>query len=155
MPSFIDTIENEAATSVEDIKDVPPFPKGTYLFAIVGNYSRVESKSEKKTPGMEWTLRPMQPIDVDPEELQTFLDATKKSLFDNTMKHTIWDSAYALSATRDFLIAFGANPKSSTKEACAELPGKQAYGTIVHRPFTDRSNIARFRAEFGSFAIAD
>ena len=56
MPNLHELIEQEAKTNLEDIKEVPPIPVGSYLSQIVGNYENVTS-TRKQTAGIQFTVR--------------------------------------------------------------------------------------------------
>lgn len=149
MPNLVDLIE--ANVNVEDIKDVPPMPVGSYLVQFVGHYEKVKS-AQKQTDGVQFTLRFLQARDdVDQDQLATFLDATNGTLANTTMKHTIYESPYAQQNLRDILLA--AECSGPTKQALAELPGRQVLVNITHRPF-ERDGQMRLQAQIGSFARA-
>lgn len=151
MPNLIDIIEQEANTNIEDIKDVPPIPVGSYLVQIVGHYEMVKS-TQKQTDGLQFTLRFLQARDdVDRDSLSAYLDAAGSRLSDVTMKHTIYDSPYAKQSIRDVLLAAGC--EGPLKQALADVPGKQMIVNVTHRPF-ERDGQMRLQAQIGSFARA-
>ena len=154
MTSFVDIV-NAENTALDEIKDVPPLPVGSYLVMVNGNYEAVKS-GQKQTDGMQFNLRVLQAReDVDPEALSAHLEASNRTLMDITLKHTIWDSPYALTSLRDFLRdTLQINGSLPPKQALAEVPGKQFIVSMIHRPFTDNSGNARLRAEIGSTARA-
>lgn len=148
MPSFIDIVENENI-SKDDIKDIPPLPFGHYLAMVQGTHENVIS-NEKKTPGMRFKLRLLQPRDdVDSEALAAHLEASRRDkLMDVELEYTIWESPFALQNLRDFIYdSLGVDGALPIRQALAEAPGKDLVVQIVHRPFTDNQGNARLRAE--------
>lgn len=155
MPSLVDIVNADSTTTLDEIKDVPPLPTGSYLAMVVGNYEAVKS-NQKQTDGLQFTLRLVQARDdVDQDALQGHLEASNRGLMDVTLRHTIWDSPYALTSLRDFLRdALGIDGNLPPRQALAEVPGRQLVVNIIHRPFTDNAGNARLRAEIGSTARA-
>lgn len=150
MPNFIEIAENE---TVEDIKDVPPLPVGSYLALVSGPHEMVVS-SQQKTDGCQITYRLVQARDdVDIEALGAYLEASNQQLRDVQMRETIWESPYAKTNLRDRLVAMDLG-KLPLKQALGEIPGKEVLLTITHRPFTDRGGNARLRAEISGVAKA-
>lgn len=148
MPSFIDIVENEEI-SKDDIKDVPPLPFGHYLAMVQGPHENTIS-NEKKTPGMRFKLRLLQPRDdVDSEALAAFIEASRRDkLMDIELDYTIWESPFALQNLRDFVYdSLGVDGTLPIRQALAEVPGKDLIVQIIHRPFTDNQGNARLRAE--------
>lgn len=154
MPSFVDIVNTEN-TALDEIKDVPPLPTGSYLAMIAGNYEAVKS-TQKQTDGMQFNIRLIQAReDVERTSLEEHLSASNRALMDVQIKHTIWDSPYALTALRDFLRdTLGIDGSLPPRQALAEVSGKELIVNIIHRPFTDNSGQARLRAEIGSTARA-
>ena len=152
MPNLVELIEQNAAVNLEDIKDVPPIPVGNYLAQIVGNYEMTQS-SRKQTDGTQFTLRLLQPRDdVDRASLDAYLTAANVNLADVTLRHTIWDSPYALPQLRDFLRAAGC--EGELKYALSNIPGKQLVVTITHRIADSNDGTKRLMAQIGGVARA-
>ena len=153
MPNLHEMIEEQGRTDVEDIKEVPPIPPGSYLCQIVGNYENIIS-GRKQTPGVQFTLRLVSADnDVDTGQLQEYLSATGQKLHDITIRHTIWDSPYAMQTLTHFLkdtLGIG----GPLKEALSRVPGQQLTATISHRPLTGDDGSVRLMAQVASTARA-
>ena len=153
MANLFERIAQEANTNVEDIKEVPPVPTGTYLAQIAGNYEQTTS-TQKQTQGLQFNIRLISAMeDVDQSKLAEFLDATQQRLNDVSVRHTIWDSGYAVSSLGNFLNnTLGI--RGPLREALAQVPGKQLMVTITHRAMTSDNGTARLLAQVGSTARA-
>ena len=148
MANFMDAIDS--AKKLDDIKDVPPVPVGTYLLMVSGHPEKI--KAQTGTEGLSFKMKFLQPRDdVDPQSLKLFLEATEKGLSEFEMPNTIYDSPYAEQNLRDFLKALGIPGNKGLKQAIAEAPGAQCLGHIRHRPSQDGS---RLMANFDRFAKA-
>jgi hypothetical protein len=153
MPNLHELIEQEARTNLDDIKDVPPLPPGDYLAQVVGNHENVIS-SRKQTAGVQFTLRLLQANEsVDRDRLDSFLATSNQSLRDVTIRHTFWDSPYAMSSLRSFLKDSLAI-HGELKEALSNVPGKQLVVTITHRSQQSDDGSMRLIAQIGSTARA-
>lgn len=154
MPTLEELVTSNATK--EDIKDVPPLPVGTYLAMTVGPHQMVKS-TQKQTPGVEFTIRLLQPRDdVDQESLQAHLSAASRTLPDVTLKHTIWDSPYAATALRDFVYeTLAIEDSMPIKQALSETPGRNFLLHMKHRPFDAGGGVMRIRAEIDSTARAE
>ncbi len=141
---------------LDDIKDVPPLPAGTYFAQVVGPHEMITS-SAKQTPGAQITLRLLQTKDdVDADALKTHLEASNRNLQDVTMKHTFWDSPYLEQSLRDFFRnGMGFDGDWSIPQCFANLPGKNVLAHVKHRPIRSNDGTMRISAEIDSFARAD
>lgn len=156
MPSLTEIIETEAAnTSLDDIKDVPPIPVGSYLCQIVGHHENVKS-SRQQTDGIRFKVRFLQAReDVEVEKLAEHLEASNRTLGDVTMNMDIWESPYALSSLRSLLRdTLGIDGSLGLKQALAEVPGKQFIATVTHRAVQSDGGVMRLAAQIGSTARA-
>jgi hypothetical protein len=153
MPNLHELLEQEARTNLQDIKEVPPIPVGSYLAQIVGNYENVTS-TRKQTPGLQFTIRLISAgEDVDSDALRKFLEASNQSLHDVVIKHTIWESPYAMTALKALLLnTLGLS--GTLKEALARIPGQQLIVSITHRPTQSDDGTMRLMAQIGSTARA-
>ena len=153
MPNLHELIEQEAKTNLEDIKEVPPIPVGSYLSQIVGNYENVTS-TRKQTAGIQFTVRLISAMqDVDQDALRDYLDASNQTLHDVTIRHTIWESPYAMVALKTFLLnTLGLS--GPLKESLARVPGQQLIASITHRPMQSDDGTMRLMAQIGSTARA-
>ncbi len=139
MPNFMEAIDS--SKKLDDIRDVPPIPVGTYLVMGNGHAEKVKS-TQKGTDGLAFKVKFLQPReDVDPTSLQAFLSASEKSLADHEMTSTIWESPYAEQNLRDLLKAAGIKGSLGIKQAIAEYPGSQFLVHIRHRPSQDGSRL--------------
>lgn len=153
MPFLADLVTSAAAK--DDIKDVPPLPTGTYLALIVGNHEMIKAKTG--TDGIQFEYRLVQAgEDVDPVELDTHLTARNASLHEVTGKHTIYDSAYAGSALRDFIYdALAIDANLPMKQALAEIPGRNFSIHFRHSPYKTPSGEMKMRTEIDKTFAAD
>lgn len=154
MPFLADLVTSNAAK--DDIKDVPPLPAGTYLALIVGNHEMVKS-NEKQTDGVQFEYRLVSASeDVDRDELDAHLTARNCSLHEITQKHTIWDSAYAGTALRDFIYdALAIDEKLPMKQALAEVPGRNFSIHFRHKPYKAPNQEMKMRAEIDKTFAAE
>jgi hypothetical protein len=154
--SLLEIIQNEANTTLDQIKDAPPLAKGHYYAQVVGNAEEIES-GRKGTPGLQFTLRLLSAKeDVDQQELEEHLDATKRKLSDVQVRHTIWQSPYFLQSLRDMLLnVLDVDGGVPLPQALAEVPGRNLIVEIIHRPFKDESGMARLRSDIGGLAKSD
>lgn len=153
MPSLEDLVTSNATK--DEIKDVPPIPVGTYLAMIVGQHEM--RKAQTGNSGVEWTCRFISAKDdVDQERLKEHLEASDRGLNEVTIKHAIWDSAYAAQQIRDFVYdTLDIDPQMPLKQAMAEAAGKNFYMSITHRPTQGRDGVARLQAQINGTAKAD
>jgi len=153
MPNLHELIEQEAKTNIEDIKEVPPIPVGSYLAQIVGNYENVTS-ARKQTAGVQFTVRLISAMeDVDQDALHDYLDATNQTLHDVTIRYTIWESPYAMSTLKTFLLnSLGLS--GPLKESLSRVPGQQLIASITHHPMQSDDGTMRLMAQIGSTARA-
>jgi hypothetical protein len=153
MPSLAELVTSNAAK--DDIKDVPALPGGTYLALIVGNHEMI--KAQTGTDGIQFMFRLVSASDdVDASELEAHLSARDCSLHDITMKHTIYDSAYAGTALRDFVYdALSINESMPLKQALAEVPGRNFNVHFRHKPFKAPNDEMKMRAEIDKTFAAD
>lgn len=153
MPNLHELIEQEARTSLENIKEVPPLPTGSYLAQVVGTYENIIS-SRKQTPAIQFTIRLISASeDVDRGALDEYLTASNQSLHDVQIKHTIWESPYAMSTLKAFLMqTLGLS--GNLKEALSQVPGRQLIANVIHRPIQADDGTMRLMAQIGSTARA-
>src|SRR5947208_2422165 len=143
MPNMLEIIENDS-TPLEDVKDVPPLPAGTYLAQIVGHAEFIKS-SQKQTNGIQFTVRLLQPRDdVDRDRLNNYLEAANRTIGDVQLKHTIWESPYWDQNLKRFLVdSLDISPKLGRKEALSEVPGKQLNVSLINRSSTSQDGTVR------------
>lgn len=153
MPNLHELVEQEAQTNLSDIKEVPPIPVGSYLAQIVGYHENVTS-TRKQTAGIQFTVRLISAgEDVDRDALNSYLEASNQKLGDVTIRHTIWESAYAMTTLKAFLQnTLGLN--GGLKEALSRVPGQQLIVSITHRPMQSDDGTMRLMAQIGSTARA-
>lgn len=145
-----------STTRLDDIKDVPPIPTGTYYAQINGAHEMIKS-TQKQTDGLQFTMRLLQARDdVDKEALSAHLEAANRSLTDVQMKYTFWDSPYVETSLRDFFrntMAFDGD--NSISQSLAQCPGKNLLVHVKHRPIRANDGTMRIAAEIDSTANAD
>lgn len=154
MPNMLEIIENDS-TPVEDIKEVPPLPHGTYLAQVVGQCEFVKS-SQKQTDGIQFNIRLLNARDdVDSERLATHLEASNRHLGDVTLKYTIWESPYWDQNLKRFLQDTLEIPGTYTrKQSLSEVAGKQLNVSIINRTQTGQDGTVRLVHDIGSTARA-
>lgn len=145
-----------STTRLDDIKDIPPLPFGTYYAQIVGPHEMIRSK-EKQTAGAEITLRFLQAKDdVGQDALKAHLEASNRNLADVTMKYVFWDSPYLEQSLRDFFRGpMGFDGDWSIAQGFANIPGKNLLVSIKNKPFRANDGSMKLRAEIDGFARAD
>jgi hypothetical protein len=145
-----------STTRLDDIKDIPPIPQGTYLVQINGPHEMIKS-TQKQTDGAQINLRLLQARDdVDPDALRAHLDAANRSLMDVQLRYTFWDSPYLEQSLRDFFRnAMGFDGDWSVSQCFANIPGKQVLAHVRHRPVRSNDGTMRISAEVDSFASAE
>ena len=143
-------------TRLDDIKDVPPIPAGTYLAQVSGPHEMIKS-GQKQTDGAQITLRLLQARDdVDRDALQVHLEASNRSLTDVQLKYTFWDSPYLEQSLRDFFRnAMEFDGDWSVPQCFANIPGKNVLAHVRHRPIKGNDGTMRIAAEVDTFAKAD
>ena len=153
MPNLHELIEQEARTNLENIKEVPPIPVGSYLAQVVGPHENVTS-GRKQTAGIQFNVRLISAGgDVDRDSLGQYLEASNQNLHDVTIKHTIWESPYAMSTLKAFLMQ-SLELQGNLKEALSQVPGRQFIMHITHRPIQSDDGTMRLLAQIGSTARA-
>ena len=154
MPNLHELIEQEARTNLENIKEVPPLTVGSYLAQVVGPHENITS-SRKQTAGIQFTIRLISAgEDVDRGSLDNFLTASNQSLHDITIKHTIWESPYAMQTLKALLMQT-LELQGNLKEALSQVPGRQMIVNITHRPIQSDDGTMRLMAQIGSTARAN
>ena len=153
MPNLHELIEQEARTNLENIKEVPPLPTGNYLAQVVGPHENVVS-GRKQTAGIQFNVRLISAgEDVDRDTLGQYLEATNQNVGDVTIRHTIWESPYAMSTLKSFLMQ-SLELQGNLKEALSQVPGRQFILHITHRPIQSDDGTMRLMAQIGSTARA-
>ena len=157
-PKTMSTFESilTSTTRLDDIKDVPPIPAGTYFTQIVGPHEMIKS-NQKQTDGAQVTLRLLQPKDdVDADALKTHLEASNRALSDVQLKYTFWDSPYLEQSLRNFFRdAMGFDGDWSVPQCFANIPGKNVLVHVKHRPVRSNDGTMRIAAEVDTFARAE
>lgn len=146
-----------STTRLDDIKDIPPIPAGTYFTQIVGPHEMIKSNPPKLTNGAQMQLRLLQAKDdVDPDALKAHLEAANRNLQDVTLKYTFWDSPYLEQSLRNFFRdAMGFDGDWSIPQCFANIPGKNVLAHVRHRPIRSNDGTMRIAAEVDTFARAD
>lgn len=145
-----------STTRLDDIKDVPPIPAGTYFTQIVGPHEMIKS-NQKQTDGAQVTFRLLQAKDdVDADALKAHLEASNRALSDVQLKYTFWDSPYLEQSLRNFFRdAMGFDGDWSVPQCFANIPGKNVLVHVKHRPVRSNDGTMRIAAEVDTFARAE
>lgn len=125
MPDFNELLSMSADEAVKP----PPMPAGSYIF-IVKDYETVES-SQKKTPGIQFTATPVEPLDdVDTELLP-------ENYRDRKMNVTHWITENAMWRLREFLEHCGLEVEGRAfTDLIPEAVNQQFVGHVVQEPST-------------------
>lgn len=123
-------------TKAGDVKKPKPFPVGHYLWAVNG-FAVVES-SKKKTPGIEFEVKMLEPMDdVDQEELAEVKNANERK-----KRLTFWITEDSLWRLTDFLDVLGVNdPERTIEELIPETVGCQFIAAIQHEPIEGSTDV--------------
>lgn len=136
MPNFQDILNQKAS----DIEKPKPLPVGMYLCIVNGPVEFPEEGiGQKQTPAAIVQLRPLQSMqDVDQEAL-----AEAGGLSEKSIRHTLWLSKDAQWRTKEFMEHCGLDTANgaSLGELFAQLPNRQVYVTLRHRPAKDGSQL--------------
>lgn len=139
---------------VEDAVPEPLLPRGMWKFLILK--SKGVQSSKKGTPGVEFTLRPIEPgPDVDPTDRDAYfaqLQTGNYKFDDVTKTDQFWisDNQYTLVRLRQFIEKAGVNITGRTFEECIpDTNGLQIWGTVVWEPIEGRPG--DFRDKIGSY----
>ena len=145
-----------STTRLDDIKDIPPVPAGTYFTQLVGPHEMIKS-NQKQTAGAQITLRLLQAKDdVDPDALKAHLEASNRNLTDVQLKYVFWDSAYLEPSLRNFFRnAMGFDGDWSVAQCFANIPGKNVLAHVKHRLMTSNDGTPRIMAEVDTFGRAE
>jgi hypothetical protein len=136
------TVEELENTPMEQFKEPPLMPVGTYLVGIIGEPERITS-TQKQTPGRKllykfWQARD----DVDADDLQKVLAESEQSLSDVEMSDTFYFTEKSMFMWKNLCTKVLDIPQDYTvKQAAAEMPGKQLLIHIRHRPRNDGSGL--------------
>jgi hypothetical protein len=136
-----------------DFNFPPPLPQGGYHCVVMKLPEQIIS-SQKKTPGFEFTLKPIAALaDVDEEEL-----AELGGLDGKTIKHTMWISQdpgkqeTTIAMLREFLEHCGIDPEGKSVNAMIdEVPNAEVIVFMKHEPLQGRDG---FRAVVAKTAPA-
>lgn len=118
------------STPASDAVAPPPFPEGGYHCVVAGLPEQIES-SEKKTPGLRFTLKPIGvDEDVDEDELEEIGGIEGK-----TIRNDVWVTPASAFMLREFLEACGIESEGkSLSEMVDECPNKEVWVFIKHKP---------------------
>jgi hypothetical protein len=129
VPSFAEILDR----SVVDIDEPKLLPEGKYL-CIVDAFTKFEKIGKNNTNCVNFTLTPMQAIDVEPGALAEALNGA--TLHSRKIFHRMFiteDAAYRL---KNFLCDLGI-PPTNLREMISEVGGRQVKITLAHRPSLD------------------
>jgi hypothetical protein len=150
MPDFSNL--QRPAKSVERPKTIPA---GTFIFTVLG-YTTGES-AQKKTPKIEFTVRPTQALDdVDEAELAEF--GGMEALQRKTMRLIFYTTDDALFRLTDFLVDdLGLDAELDILQLLPEAVHQSFAGNVTHSLVAPQKpgDEPWVRAEIGSTAPAD
>lgn len=118
MSSLTDVL-NKRARDIDAPKALPP---GTYLGIVDGNFTEVQSQ-EKRTPGAQFMIRLLQPINVSDDKAL----AEAGGCVGKTVRHTLYVTENSEFFLKSFLVDhLGIDEGDKTiAELLSEAPGKQ------------------------------
>jgi hypothetical protein len=137
-PSFADVLEESAR---EKVRQVSPLPEGTYL-CIVEDY-QLANFGEDKTPCVDFILKPLEVINVDPEQLDQAAEIVEigKERIRHRVFVTVFGSQECNSKSLWKLVKFLAQDlevsTGTLVEAIMNAVGKQVIVTIEHQKAPD------------------
>lgn len=121
------------SVSTDEIKKPEPLPQGTYLCQVKA-HEYGETKSDKKTPFVLYTLIPLEPKeDVDQDELMTALQG--KQIGEKQLRYTFYLSKDAQYRCLDFLKKCGVDTAGLSLGQCIpEATGKVILVSVDKKP---------------------
>jgi hypothetical protein len=132
-PSFEEILNRPVA----DVDEPKLLPVGKYL-CIVDGFPKFEKVGRNQTDSVNFTLTPMQAIDVAPGALAEALNGatlhSKKIYFRQFITE---DSLYRV---KNFLCDLGI-PPTTLREMFSEVGGRQVVITLGHRPSLDGTRL--------------
>jgi hypothetical protein len=136
MNTFSDILKRRAA----DIEPPKPLPAGVYSAVVDGPFRQVESK-EKKTPGIEFTFRLIEPVSVNDMDMLVKAGGCAGK----TMRHTFYISENNEWRLQQFLVNhLGIEAEDKTIEQCLiEASGRSVAVVIKNEVRTAANGEAR------------
>ena len=130
MASFEEILD----TQVTEVKMPPPLPVGMYLTIVDGLPTQTEV-GQNQTKVVDFNLKILQPqADVSQDEI----NAIEGGVVGKNIRARFFLTDSAIFMLDRFLFEhLGIELGKSRKQAIAEAPGKQVYGTIRHTPRQD------------------
>jgi hypothetical protein len=115
--------------NVDEIKPPPLLPEGTYLCSVMGLPEQIVS-SKKKTPGLRFKLKVLQPLeDVDPEELAKL----EGGINGKTLNNDLWVTEDALFMMKQFVEHCGCLEEGASLSTCIDnTPNASVLAFIKH-----------------------
>lgn len=137
---------------IDTVERPPAMPAGPYAGRIKGK-PVYDVSSKKKTPYVEFTVMPTEPLDdVDPAELDAYV-AKVGPITGKPQKLTFYLTDSALFMLKDFLKACGIDvEKGSVREGIDQVEGLEIGFMINHEPTTDGEGV--FARVGRTFALA-
>lgn len=130
------TPDFEAALNkrADEIEKPKPLPTGTYLCIVLPEQD-FQKIGQKETPALNIQFRPLQAgEDVDTGALSEIEGWNNRKI-----RHTLWLTEDSLWRVKEFLtdVCEISSKGKSLREMFAELPGKQVWVQLGHRPSKD------------------
>lgn len=125
-------VSNLLGKRTSEIEKPKPLPIGNYGWLIKGH--EIVESSQKKTPGVQFTVQPFEAKDDVDEDLL----AEVKDPFQRNMRMTFWITEDSLWRLKEFLemLGLGGNDES-LEELIPETTGQQFIAKVRHEPSQD------------------
>lgn len=140
------------STNTDEIEKPLPLPNGTYQCQVT-KFEYGETKSEKKTPFVLFTLTPIEPMeDVDSELLEGCLKG--KPLNSKIIRNTMYITAESAYRVKDFVQKCGIDTSGrSLGEVIPETVGQVLNVSVTQRADTRPGSDAVFVEPTGFAAV--
>jgi hypothetical protein len=128
MPSFAEVLSKRA----DEIHEPPPLPPGTYAGIIDGPFQEIQSR-QKGTPGAQFSIRLLSPINVQDQE-QLAVCASKGHGLPRNVRYTFYVTEASEFMLKRFLLDhLGLDGEDKTMaQILAEAPGRQVAVQLRH-----------------------
>ena len=120
----------------DEVEKPKPLPVGNYAFLVKGH--EIVESSQKKTPGVQFTVQPFEAKDDVDEDLL----AEVKEPFKKNLKMTIWITEDSLWRLKEFIQVLGIEGEGRTlEELIPETTGQQFIAPIRHETMQNSDDI--------------
>ena len=129
-------LSNLLGKRASEVEKPKPLPIGNYTFVIKGH--EVVESSKKGTPGIQFSIQPVEAQDDVDEDLL----AEVKEPFKKTMRMTNWITEDSLWRLKQFLQVLGLDDEDKTlEELIPETTGMQFIAKVEHEQTQDGNDI--------------